>query len=58
MQIKFPELNSVKAKFESHYEVKKRAQEISELASKCLRMLEQPKNFKRILKSTIENLRV
>jgi hypothetical protein len=58
MQIKFPELNSIKARFESQNEVKKRAQEISELASKCLKMISEPKNFKRILKSTIENLRV
>jgi hypothetical protein len=54
MRLKFPDLTQIHAQFENPMKVKDRAFEISEMASKMIKKIEEPKLFKRLKERIVE----
>ena len=54
MKLKFPDLTQIHAQFENPMKLKDRAQEISEMASKVIRKVNEPKLFHRLKDRILE----
>jgi hypothetical protein len=54
MRLKFPDLTQIHAQFENPMKVKDRAFEISQIAAKMIKKIEEPKLFKRLKERVLE----
>jgi hypothetical protein len=54
MRLKFPDLTQIHAQFENPLKLKDRAFEISEIASKFIKKMDEPKLFKRLKDRILE----
>ena len=54
MRLKFPDLTQIHCQFENPAKLKDRAFEISEIASKMIKKIEEPKLFKRLKDRILE----
>ena len=54
MRLNFPDLTQIHCNFENPDVVKRRSAEISEIASKLIKKIEEPKLFKRLKERVME----
>jgi hypothetical protein len=54
MRLKFPDLTQIHANFENPNMLKFRASEISQMASKVIKKVEEPKLFRRLKERILE----
>lgn len=54
MRLNFPDLTQIHAQFENPMKVKERSFEISQIAAKMIKKIEEPRLFKRLKERIVE----